>query len=229
VVLVLLAGSALAVGWADRNVSAILSAWYPGQEAGTAVADVLFGHYAPAGRLPVTFPRGLADLPSFESYAMKGRTYRYLEAEPLYPFGFGLSYTRFEYSELALSANSVVAHIDASVMVSVCVKNTGTRASDEVVQVYVKDLEASCAVPHHELRAFERITLAAGESRRLSFRLHARDFSLIDDRGKRVLEPGRFRVSAGGSQPDERSVALLGQAPLTLELELSGAAIELPY
>jgi beta-glucosidase len=229
VVLVLLAGSALAVGWADQNVSAILNAWYPGQAGGTALADVLFGNYAPAGRLPVTFPRSVSDLPSFENYAMKGRTYRYLEAEPLYPFGFGLSYTRFEYSALELSATSVPAQPDTSVTLTVCVKNTGTRASDEVVQIYVKDLDASCTVPRHALSAFERIMLAAGESRRLSFTLRAREFSLIDDRGKRVLEPGRFRISAGGSQPDERSVALMGQRPLTLELELTGTPVELPY
>jgi beta-glucosidase len=229
VVLVLLAGSALAVGWADRHVAAILNAWYPGQAGGTALADVLFGNYAPAGRLPVTFPRSVSDLPSFENYAMKGRTYRYLEAEPLYPFGFGLSYTRFEYSAPELSATTISAQPDTSVELTVCVKNTGTRASDEVVQIYVKDLEASCTVPHHALSAFERITLAAGESRRLSFTLRARDFSLIDERGKRLLEPGRFRISAGGSQPDERSVALMGQAPLALELELTGAPIELPY
>jgi beta-glucosidase len=229
VVLVLLAGSALDLGFADENVSAILDAWYPGQASGTAIADVLFGSYAPAGRLPVTFPRSVDDLPRFDDYAMQGRTYRYIAAEPLYPFGFGLSYTRFEYSELALSASRVDARADLRVTVSVCVKNTGSRASDEVVQVYVKDLQASCTVPHHELRAFERITLAAGESRRLSFTLHARDLSLIDDSGKRVLEPGSFRITAGGSQPDARSIALMGQAPLAIELELTGTAIELPY
>ena len=232
VVLVLIAGSALAVGWADKNVSAILNAWYPGQAAGTAIADVLFGSYSPSGRLPVTFPRSLADVPAFENYAMKGRTYRYIEGEPLYPFGFGLSYTRFDYSELALSAASIAASADASVTLSVCVKNVGARASDEVVQLYVKDLESSCVVPHHDLRAFERITLGSGESRRLEFKLTARDLSLIDERGRRVLEAGRFRISVGGSQPDERSVSLLGQVPLTVELELTaenGASVELPY
>jgi beta-glucosidase len=226
-VIVLLAGSALALGWAQENAGAILQAWYPGQAAGTAIADVLFGNYSPAGRLPVTFPRSLADVPDFEHYAMKGRTYRYLEAEPLYPFGYGLSYTRFEYSDLKVSKPRITG--EESVKVSATVTNSGTRTSDEVVQLYVKDLEASSVVPHHDLRAFERITLAPGESRTLDFTLTPRDLSLIDDRGKRVLEPGAFRITLGGSQPDARSVALSGQAPLAIEIEVTGKRVELPY
>lgn len=226
-VLVLVSGSALAVGWADENVDAILQAWYPGQAAGTALADVLFGGYSPAGRLPITFPRSLDDVPDFASYKMKGRTYRYLEKEPLYPFGYGLSYTRFEYSDIALSKSSVKA--GDAVEVSVTVTNAGSRTGDEVVQVYVEDLEASCTVPHHELRGFERITLAPGESRTVTFELDAKALSLIDDQGRRVLEPGRFRVSAGGSQPDARSVALMGKAPLAVDLTVTGERRELPY
>jgi beta-glucosidase len=226
-VLVLVAGSALAVGWADEHVGAILQAWYPGQAAGTALADVLFGGYSPAGRLPVSFPRSLADVPDFASYSMKGRTYRYLDKEPLYPFGFGLSYTRFEYSDLALSKSRVKA--GDGVEVSATVTNAGPRTGDEVVELYVKDLEASCAVPHHDLRGFERITLAPGESRTVSFSLDARALSLIDERGRRVLEPGRFRITLGGSQPDARSVALTGQAPLAVDLTVTGERCELPY
>jgi beta-glucosidase len=227
-VVVLVSGSALAVGWADEHAGAILQAFYPGQASGTAIADVLFGSYSPAGRLPVTFPRSLADVPDFQSYALAGRTYRYLEKEPLYPFGFGLSYTRFAYSELALSQTRIVDETDR-VEISVLVTNVGARTGDEVVELYVKDLEASCAVPHHDLRGFERLTLAPGESRRVAFTLSPRDFSLIDDAGRRVLEPGRFRVTLGGSQPDARSVALVGQTPLAAELELAGARREIPY
>jgi beta-glucosidase len=226
-VLVLIAGSALAVGWADEHVGAILQAWYPGQAAGTALADVLFGGYSPAGRLPISFPRSLADVPDFASYAMKGRTYRYLEREPLYPFGYGLSYTRFDYSDLTFSKRSVKA--GDSVQVSATVTNAGSRTGDEVVELYVKDLEASCAVPHHDLRGFERITLAPGESRTVTFELDARALSLIDERGRRVLEPGRFRVTLGGSQPDARSVALMGKAPLAADLTVTGERRELPY
>jgi beta-glucosidase len=226
-VLILIAGSALAVSWADEHVGAILQAFYPGQAAGTALADVLFGGYSPAGRLPVTFPRSLEDLPEFADYAMKGRTYRYAESEPLYPFGYGLSYTRFEYSDIELSKASLKA--GQSVQVSATVTNAGSRTSDEVVQLYVKDLEASCAVPHHELRGFERITLAPGESRSVTFELDARALSHIDEQGRRVLEPGRFRITLGGSQPDPRSVALVGRAPLAAELTVTGARQELAY
>ena len=226
-VLVLLAGSALAVTWAHDKVGAILQAWYPGQAGGTAIADVLFGNYSPAGRLPVTFPRSLADVPDFENYAMKGRTYRYLDAEPLYPFGYGLSYTRFRYSDIRVSKARIAPH--ESVEVSATVENAGTRTSDEVVELYVKDLEASTAIPHHELRGFERITLAPAEIRRVAFTLTPKDLALIDDRGQRVLEPGTFRITIGGSQPDARSVALTGQAPLGVDVEVTGRRVELPY
>jgi beta-glucosidase len=226
-VIVLISGSALAVGWADEHVGAIVQAWYPGQAGGTALADVLFGSYSPAGRLPVTFPRSLADVPDFESYSMRGRTYRYLESEPLYPFGFGLSYSRFEYSGLGVSKIELSG--DDSVDVTVDVTNVGLRTSDEVAELYVKDLAASVTVPHHDLRGFERVTLAPGESRRVAFTLSARDFSLIDEQGRRVLEPGHFRITVGGSQPDARSVALTGQAPLAVEVELKGERREIPY
>jgi beta-glucosidase len=226
-VLVLLSGSALALGFAHEHVGAIVQAFYPGQATGTALADVLFGNYSPAGRLPVTFPHSLDDVPAFESYAMRGRTYRYLEREPLYPFGYGLSYTRFEYSGLALSRTELDGK--GPVDVRVTVANAGSRTSDEVVELYVKALDASTTVPHHELRGFERITLAPGETRTLTFTLSARDFSLIDDAGRRVLEPGRFRLFVGGSQPDARSVALTGQKPLSLDLELRGDRRVIPY
>jgi beta-glucosidase len=230
VVLVLIAGSALDVSWAADHVGAIVQAWYPGQEGGSALADVLFGDHSPSGRLPVTFPRSLDDLPPFTDYAMSrapGRTYRYATREPLYPFGFGLSYTRFAYRDGAVTPPHVAA--GANVEVAATVENVGGRAGDEVVQVYVADLEASCRVPRHELRGFARVTLAPGESRRVSFTLTPRDLSLIDEDGRRVLEPGRFRITIGGSQPDARSVALAGQAPLAVELEVTGPPLHMPY
>jgi beta-glucosidase len=229
VVVVLVAGSALAVNFAEKHASAIVQAWYPGEEGGSALADVLFGDVSPAGRLPVTFPRSLADVPPFEDYAMRGRTYRYLEAEPLFPFGFGLSYARFVYSQLQLSAIEAPCSPDLLVKVSVTVTNAGTRASDEVVQLYVKDLESSVPVPHHELRGIERLHLAAGAAQRITFELTAKSLSLIDDTGSRQLEPGTFRLFIGGSQPDSRSVALVGTAPLSADLVVTGAALRLPY
>jgi beta-glucosidase len=228
-VLCVLAGSALDLTWAHDNVPAILYAWYPGGEGGTALAELLFGDASPAGRLPITFPRSMDDVPAFTSYAMKGRTYRYLEREPLYPFGYGLSYAKFAYRDIAVSlpAGAKASDIrsihttDAAVArVTAVVENVGERAGDEVVQLYVKDLEASCAVPHHDLRGFQRVHLTPGESRRLNFDLTARDLSVVDDGGRRVLEPGRFRVTIGGSQPDARSAALTGQAPLAIEFDV---------
>lgn len=229
VVVVLVAGSALSLPLAEQRAAAVIQAWYPGEEGGSALAEVLFGDVSPAGRLPVTFPRSLEDLPPFEDYALRGRTYRYLNAPPLYPFGFGLSYTTFGYSELRLSAGEALASPALRVEVSVRVTNTGGRASDEVAQLYVRDLEASSVVPHHELRGVARVHLAPGESRRLSFTLDAAALSLIDDSGARWLEPGAFLVFVGGSQPDPRSAALLGRAPLQAELCVKGDRTALAY
>ena len=227
VVLVLLSGSALGVGWAQDNVNAIVQAWYPGAEGGTALADVLFGDYSPAGRLPVTFYTSIEQLPDFEDYAMAGRTYRYLKEKSLYPFGYGLSYTKFAYSDLSITATSIRA--DETITVGATVTNAGDVDSDEVVQLYVRALEASVRVPNHELRGFKRMHLKAGQSEPIAFELAARDFSLIDDDGQRVLEPGRFEIFLGGSQPDPRSVELLGVAPLCGEIVVAGQRVIMPY
>jgi len=226
-VLVLISGSALSVNWADEHVRAIVQAWYPGQAGGRALADVLFGDYSPAGRLPITFPRSLEDVPEFTDYRMKGRTYRYLESEPLYPFGYGLSYTRFAYSDIQISKKR--AEFQDTVEISAEVENVGECLGDEVVQLYLKCLDAPFVVPHHQLRGFERIPLAPGDRRRMVFLLTPRDLSQIDERGARVFQPGRYRVSVGGSQPDERSGDLIGEDPLSIEFELVGDRRELPY
>jgi beta-glucosidase len=199
VILVLLNGSALAVNWAAENVPAIVEAWYPGEEGGTAIADVLFGDYSPAGRLPVTFYKSVDQLPPFEDYSMRGRTYRYFKGDPLYPFGFGLSYTKFEYSNLRLSARSVRA--GEGVRVEADVRNAGAREGDEVVELYLTDVAASAPVPVRSLQGLARVTLKPGERRRVSFTIEPRQMSLIDDRGRRVVEPGEFTVSVGGKQP----------------------------
>src|SRR5205807_10404798 len=141
VVLMLLNGSALAVNWANDHVPAILDAWYPGEEGGTAIADVLFGDYNPGGRLPVTFYKSVDQLPPFTDYRMQGRTYRYFKGDPLYPFGFGLSYTKFKYDNLRLSAKTIKA--GEGLRVSVDVQNIGDRAGDEVMQLYVTDVAAT--------------------------------------------------------------------------------------
>lgn len=196
VVLVLLSGSALAVNWADQNVPAIVQAWYPGEEGGAAVADVLFGDYNPAGRLPVTFYKSVEQLPPFESYAMEGRTYRYFKGEPLYPFGHGLSYTRFKYSGLKVSSQRVSPN--ANVKVSATVENVGRVEGDEVVQLYVTDAEASVRVPVRSLAGVERVRLKPGEKRVVSFTVEPRQLAVIRDDGRAFVEPGEFRVIVGG-------------------------------
>ena len=195
VVVVLLSGSALAVNWANDNAPAILHAWYPGGEGGAAIADVLFGDYNPGGRLPVTFYKSVDQLPPFTDYSMAGRTYRYFKGDPLYPFGFGLSYTNFDYSNLKFSARSVKT--GEPIKVSVDVKNTGARDGDEVVQLYLTDVAASAPVPIRALVGFERIPLRAGEKRTVTFTITPRQMSMIDDRGKRVIEPGEFLLRVG--------------------------------
>jgi beta-glucosidase len=229
VVLVLVSGSPLAVAWADGHVGAIVQAFYPGEETGSALASVLFGDVSPAGRLPVTFPRALEDVPPFEDYAMRGRSYRFLEKEPLYPFGFGLSYTRFAYSGLTLALSRAEVSDGLVATVELRVDNAGLCAGDEVVQLYVRVPAASSLSPHHELRGVRRIHVEPGAFSRVSFTLSAKSLSCIDDEGGRWLRPGRYEVFVGGSQPDARSVALLGAAPLRTSFELTGAALQLPY
>lgn len=199
VVLLLLNGSALAVNWAAEHVPAILDAWYPGEEGGTAIADVLFGDYNPAGRLPVTFYKSVAQLPPFEDYSMKGRTYRYFKGDPLYPFGFGLSYTSFKYENLKLSAQNI--RPGDGISVSVTVSNSGDRAGDETVQMYVTDLSAAVPVPIRSLAGVTRVFLRPGEKQVVKFVLENTQMSVIDARGKRVVEQGEFLISVGGKQP----------------------------
>jgi beta-glucosidase len=205
VVLVLLNGSALAVNWANEHVPAIVEAWYPGEEGGTAIADVLFGDYNPAGRLPVTFYKSVADLPPFTDYHMQGRTYRYFKGEPLYPFGFGLSYTTFKYDNLKLSTTKVAA--GEGLHVTADVENSGARAGDEVVQLYVSHAGASVPVPIRSLAGINRVSLKVGEKRTVSFTLAPDQLSVIDDRGRRIVEPGQFQVTVGGKQPGFKGYA----------------------
>ena len=199
IVVVLLSGSALAVNWANEHVGAIVQAWYPGEEGGAAIADVLFGDYNPAGRLPVTFYKSVDQLPPFENYAMEGRTYRFFKDQPLYPFGHGLSYTTFKYSELTFSSASVPAN--QPVTVKATVENTGKREGDEVVQLYVSDLEASVRVPIRSLAGVERVHLRPGERRVVTFTLEPRQLAVISNDGKTIEEPGEFKVTVGGKQP----------------------------
>lgn len=198
VIVVLMSGGALSVNQVQNKASAIILAGYPGQQGGNAVADVLFGDYNPAGRLPVTYYKSVDQLPAFENYDMAGRTYRYFNQEPLYPFGYGLSYTTFSYSNLSIPV-SVVAGDKVSVKVTVT--NTGKMEGDEVVQLYLTDEKASTPRPIRQLEGFQRINLKPGESKEVVFNLDPRQFSNINNKDKRVIEPGYFTLSVGGKQP----------------------------
>jgi beta-glucosidase len=207
VVFVLMSGSAIAFDGLDKDISAILMGWYPGQRGGTAVADVLFGNYNPAGRLPVTFYNSTDELPDFKDYNMragKGFTYRYYQGKPLYPFGHGLSYTRFEYSDLKIDKS--VFHIDDEITVSFRVKNVGDLGGDEVVQLYVKDVESDKWMPNKQLRKFQRIALAKGEERLVTFTLHPeKDLRYYDSMLKSyAVDPGDFEIQIGASSEDIR-------------------------
>jgi beta-glucosidase len=196
-VLVLMNGSALSVNWASEHANAILDAWYSGEEGGTAIGQTLAGENNPAGRLPVTFYKSVDQLPPFDDYVMKGRTYRYFEGQPLYPFGYGLSYSKFEYSNLKLSSAEVNAGDPLGADVDL--KNTSARDGDEVVELYLKFPKAPGA-PLRALRSFKRVHLAAGESQHVHFELQARDLSHVNAAGSRVLSAGKYSVIVGGGQ-----------------------------
>ena len=199
VILVVISGSALAINWANENVPAIVQLWYSGEEGGTALADILFGDYNPAGRLPVTFVKSLDQVPPFTDYSMKNRTYRYMEDEPLYSFGYGLSYTSFGYSSLRLSKEEIAP--DESVEIQVDVENTGQYDGDEVVQLYVSHPHSSMTAPIRSLQGFARIHLKTGEKKAISFTLTPEQFAVVDEEGKFIVEPAEVRVSVGGGQP----------------------------
>jgi len=194
----LLNGSALAINWESKNVPAIVESWYGGQAAGSAIADVLFGDYNPAGRLPVTFYASLNDLPSFEDYNITSQTYRYYKGEVIYPFGYGLSYTSFQYDSLQIKSKYKAGD---SIKLSVNIRNTGTLAGDEVAEVYVSNKTAKGHIPIRALKAFKRIHLNAGASQTVQLTLAPDAFSIINDNNKKVILPGKFDISIGGGQP----------------------------
>lgn len=207
VVLVLLNGSALAINWENDNLPAIVEAWYPGELGGTAIADVLFGDYNPSGRLPVTFYTSHKELSPFVNYSMKGRTYRYYEGEALYPFGFGLSYTKFNYQKLKLDKNQIKT--TEATKVSVKVKNVGNLQGEEVVQLYIKDLKSSVKRPIKSLRGIKRITLKPGKSATVTFNITPEDLQFFDTiLHKYIVEPGEFEIGIGPASNNFETVTL---------------------
>ena len=218
IILVLTGGSPIALGEIEDMVDAILFVWYPGMEGGRAVADVLFGDVSPSGKLPITFPKSLDQLPAFDDYSMQGRTYRYMTADPLYPFGFGLSYSKFDYSELQLDQPTLA--LGDSLNVSLTLTNCGESDSAEVAQFYLSDLHASTIVPLHHLIGFERVHLKAGESKTLKFTITPEMMSFYNDEGKLTLEPGEFRLEVGGCSPSKRGQDLGAPKPVTAVYEV---------
>ena len=214
-VVVLLNGSALSAQWEKAHANAILEAWYPGEEGGSAIAATLSGRNNPAGRLPVTFYQDVHQLPHFEDYSMKGRTYRYFQKEPLWPFGHGLSYTTFKYSGLTLPT----APVDDHLTVRVTVANVGKVAGDEVAQLYLKFPDIAGA-PLRALRGFERIHLEPGASQEVEFQLHDRDLSMVTDEGQIIVARGKYSLSVGGGQPDTRAPSVSGQFQVSRQLTL---------
>ncbi|HHH75989.1 MAG TPA: glycoside hydrolase family 3 protein, partial [Phycisphaerae bacterium] len=218
IVAVVTCGSPIALQEVHELADAVLLAWYPGEQGGMAVGEILFGKESPSGKLPVTFPKSLDQVPHFEDYTLTGRTYRYMNDEPMYPFGFGLSYTSFEYTAPGISRKRVVA--GRSLKVKVSVTNTGQQTSDEVVQLYLKKHDSALVVPNYSLKDFVKITLAPGKTKKLSFTITPEMMSLIDMEGDSIHEPGMFSVYVGGSLPDARSAALGAAKPVELKFEL---------
>lgn len=212
VIAIVTGGSPMNLAEVQELADAVLLVWYPGEEGGTAVADVIFGNVSPSGRLPVTFPKSLDQLPPYEDYSMKGRTYRYMEAEPLYPFGFGLSYTTFKYSPIKLSASTIGKKQSAEVEVTVT--NAGSKEGEEVVQLYITDMEASAPAPLFSLKGIKRVSLKPGASSTMKFTITPEMLELVNSKGERIIEPGKFTISIGGSLPGKRSTELGASPPV---------------
>ena len=225
VVLVLFNGSAVAVNWARDHVPAIVEAWYPGQAGGEALADVLFGDYNPGGRLPVTFYQSADQLPPFTDYRMQGRTYRYFTGEPLFPFGYGLSYTTFTYRNLKVPSQ---ARAGEEVKLSVEVENTGKTAGEEVVQLYIKLPASAPRAPIRSLAGFERVALRPGEKKTVQFSVEARQLCMTSSDGHRRAEPGAFELAVGGKQPGFHGLADASTTSVvTGALQVAGPAKEI--
>ena len=219
IILVLNGGSPIDISEVVDLVDAILFVWYPGEEGGNAVGDIIFGDINPSGRLPITFPKSIEDLPPYEDYSMAGRTYRYMTKTPMFPFGFGLSYSAFSYQASDVDILSVNA--GEEINIEITVSNLGKLAGEEVVQLYVTDLEASVEVPISSLKGFQRIYLEPGESKKVSFTVNEKMLQMVNEEGKFILEPGEFKITIGGSSPGSRSLELGAPDPVEIMLAVN--------
>lgn len=216
IIAVITGGSPMNLSEVHELSDAVLLAWYPGQEGGNAVADIIFGNTSPSGKLPITFPKSLDQLPPYEDYDMEGRTYRYMKEEPMYPFGFGLSYAQFEYSNPALSSKRI--RKNQSTELEVTLSNTGTQEAEEVVQLYISEVNAREEGPLYSLKGFKRINLAPGESETVNFSISPDILERVNEQGERVLDKGDFRIYLGGSSPGDRSQQLGAPQPAEIVL-----------
>ena len=213
-IIVLLAGSALDIGPDGDHAKAIIQAWYPGAKGGEAVADLILGKYCPSGKLPVTFYRGDQRLPDFKDYTMQGRTYRFLEEAPLYPFGFGLSYTTFQYKDLRVPNWRPKQELKACVTV----KNTGSVSGAEVVQAYVKIEEPGLRTPCYQMVGMDRLELEPGQETTIELRIDDYWLQVVTGDGRRVLPTGSVTLYVGGHQPDAYSTMLTGSDCLSVNI-----------
>ncbi len=226
IILVLCNGSPVSITDEEPLVHAVVEAWYPGEEGGKALANIIFGKYSPAGRMPVTTVKYVEDLPPFEEYSMQSRTYRYLDKEPLYPFGFGLSYTTFKYKTEGFPEK---IGMEQNLEFQVEVENTGNFSGETVLQIYIHDREASTEVPIRKLVFFKSVFVNRGEKKSISVNVESKNFAVVNENGEYILEPGEFQVFIGGIQPDERSRLLSGEEVIEKILLVEGSARKIPY
>lgn len=218
VIAVITGGSPMNLEEVHELADAVILVWYPGEEGGNAVADIIFGDVSPSGRLPITFPKSLDDLPPYEDYSMKGRTYKYMDVEPMYPFGYGLSYSDFNYGEVELSESNI--RKGNSLNSKVTVTNSGDHKAEEVVQLYISDVENSVEAPQYELKGIEKIELEPGASREVIFEITPEMMEIVNNEGEKILEPGDFKIYIGGSSPGKRS------AELGIQIKEAGFTVE---
>lgn len=206
IIAVITGGSPMNLAPVDSLADAVLLAWYPGEEGGRAMADILFGKASPSGKLPITFPKSLKDLPAFEDYTMKGRTYRYMKAVPLYPFGFGLSYADFRYADMRLSASSVSR--DQTFTATATISNNGKYPGTDIVELYITPPGVSYMTPLYSLKGFKRISLQPGASQTVTFAITPGMLGVVNEEGARTVNPGDYKIYIAGSLPGERSTTL---------------------
>ncbi len=219
VVAIITGGSPMNLSEVHELADAVLLAWYPGEEGGNAIADIIFGKLSPSGRLPITFPKSLDQLPPYEDYTMKGRTYRYMTEEPMYPFGFGLSYSSFSYSDLKQSASIIKE--GEMVEISCNISNNGEYPAIETVQLYIADDKASVEAPLFSLKGIKAINLKPGESKTVVFNINPDMLKLINEQGDSILEKGDFTLTISGSLPTERAIELGASKALSTKLILN--------